>query len=213
MSIQVLMVNKSSGAKVFEMLEPEDKDLIMFTITDLRLEKSSQQVHMVLSLKRKVQTEMVTTYLPNLLLLAITYATTFFKPAFLEASLTENLTIMLVMITIFTSEVEELPHLRRLDAGHLAHLLPSRPLCFHSGSNRNRVLQRGRYRLGIHFVSDRPYGCNRDWRSQKQLTTECMQTKMEIKSNTIQNTMVITCTQKAQIMSNSIQKIMVITCM
>ena len=38
-----------------------------------------------------------------------------------------------------------------------------------------------------------------------------MQTKMEIKSNTIQNTMVITCTQKAQIMSNSIQNIMVIS--
>ena len=109
MSIQVLMVNKSSGAKVFEMLEPEDKDLIMFTITDLRLEKSSQQVHMVLSLKRKVQTEMLTTYLPTLLLLAITYATTFFKPAFFEASLTVNLTIMLVMTTIFTSKIEELP--------------------------------------------------------------------------------------------------------
>ena len=103
------MVNKSSGAKVFEMLEPEDKDLIMFTITDLRLEKSSQQVHMVLSLKRKVQTEMLTTYLPTLLLLAITYATTFFKPAFFEASLTVNLTIMLVMTTIFTSKIEELP--------------------------------------------------------------------------------------------------------
>ena len=38
-TIQVLMVNKSSHAKVFTKLEPEDKDLIMFTITDLKLEK------------------------------------------------------------------------------------------------------------------------------------------------------------------------------
>ena len=109
MTIQVLMVNKSSQAKVFKTLEVEDKDLIMFTITDQRLEKSSQQVHMVLSLKRKVQTEMLTTYLPTLLLLVITYATTYFKPAYFEASLTVNLTIMLVMTTIFTSKIEELP--------------------------------------------------------------------------------------------------------
>ena len=41
-----------------------------------------------------------------------------------------------------------------------------------------------------------------------------MQTKLEIKSNTIQNTMVITCSQnKVDIMSNSILNTMVITYM
>ena len=64
---------------------------------------------MVISLKRKIQTEMLTTYLPTLLLLIITYATTFFKPEYFEASVTVNLTIMLVMTTIFTSKIEELP--------------------------------------------------------------------------------------------------------
>ena len=103
------MVNKSSIAKLFKTLELDDKDLIMFTITNLNLEKRSQQVHMVLTLKRKVQTEMLTTYLPTMLLLAITYATTFFKPIYFEASLSVNLTIMLVMTTIFTSKIEELP--------------------------------------------------------------------------------------------------------
>ena len=44
-----------------------------------------------------------------MLLLTITYATTFFKPIYFEASLTVNLTIMLVMTTIFTSKIEELP--------------------------------------------------------------------------------------------------------
>ena len=52
---------------------------------------------------------MLTTYLPTMLLLAITYATTFFKPIYFEASLSVNLTIMLVMTTIFTSKIEELP--------------------------------------------------------------------------------------------------------
>ena len=103
------MMNQVSKAKHFKQMEPSDKDLVMFTITDLWLEKKEEQVHMVISLKRKIQTEMLTTYLPTLLLLIITYATTFFKAIYFEASLTVNLTIMLVMTTIFTSKIEELP--------------------------------------------------------------------------------------------------------
>ena len=103
------MNDKDGQAKDFKQLESEGKDLIMFTITDLKLEQKNDQVHMVISLKRKIQTEMLTTYLPTLLLLIITYATTFFKPIYFEASLTVNLTIMLVMTTIFTSKIEELP--------------------------------------------------------------------------------------------------------
>ena len=103
------MRDKDGKAKDFKQLESEDKDLIMFTITDLKLEQKKDQVHMVISLKRKIQTELLTTYLPTLLLLIITYATTFFKPIYFEASLTVNLTIMLVMTTIFTSKIEELP--------------------------------------------------------------------------------------------------------
>ena len=81
----------------------------MFYITDLRLEKRKDQVHMVINLKRKIQTELLTTYLPTILLLGITYATTFFKSEYFEASVTVNLTIMLVMTTIFTSKIAELP--------------------------------------------------------------------------------------------------------
>ena len=103
------MRDKDGKAKDFKQLESEDKDLIMFTITDLKLEQKEDQVHMVISLKRKIQTELLTTYLPTLLLLITTYATTFFKPIYFEASLTVNLTIMLVMTTIFTSKIEELP--------------------------------------------------------------------------------------------------------
>ena len=102
-------MKKNSQAKSFKHMEFDDKDLIMFTITDLKLEKSDEQVHMVINLKRKIQTEMLTTYLPTLLLLAISYATIYFKPEYFEASLTVNLTIMLVMTTIFTSKIQELP--------------------------------------------------------------------------------------------------------
>ena len=102
-------MNKDNEAIGFQKLEVNDKDLVMFTITNLRLEKRKEQVHMVINLKRKIQTEMLTTYLPTLLLLAISYATIYFKPVYFEASLTVNLTIMLVMTTIFTSKIQELP--------------------------------------------------------------------------------------------------------
>ena len=54
--------------------------------------------------------EMMTTYLPSILLMMmITFATTFFKPFFFEAALSVNLTTMLVMTTIFISKMESLP--------------------------------------------------------------------------------------------------------
>ena len=77
-------MNKEDEAKDFEELDTVDRDLTMFIITDLRLLEKKQQVH---DLKRKIQTEMLTTYLPTLLLLLITYATTFFKPIYFEAIL------------------------------------------------------------------------------------------------------------------------------
>ena len=60
-------------------------------------------------MKRKITSEMMTTYFPSLLLIAITFATTFFKPFFFEAALSVNLTTMLVMTTIFISKMEGLP--------------------------------------------------------------------------------------------------------
>ena len=51
--------------------------------------------------KRRLTNEMLTTYLPTVLLLFITYATTWFKSFYFEAALTVNLTVMLVMTTLF----------------------------------------------------------------------------------------------------------------
>ena len=66
-------------------------------------------VSMEIKFKRKIMSEIMTTYLPSVLLMLITFATTFFKPLFFEAALSVNLTTMLVMTTIFMSKMESLP--------------------------------------------------------------------------------------------------------
>ena len=71
--------------------------------------KERMTLNMILILKRKLTSELMTTYFPTLLLTAITFATTFFKPFFFEAALSVNLTTMLVMTTIFISKMESLP--------------------------------------------------------------------------------------------------------
>ena len=64
---------------------------------------------MAIMLKRKVVTELMTTYLPTILLLLITFITIFFDKDLFGDVIAVNLTIMLVMTTIFTSKIEELP--------------------------------------------------------------------------------------------------------
>ena len=58
---------------------------------------------------KKVVTELMTTYLHTILLLLITYTTVFFEKVLFGYVIAVNLTIMLVMTTIFTSKIEELP--------------------------------------------------------------------------------------------------------
>ena len=106
---KVLMMSKSSQPKQFEELSARDKDLTMFTITKLSLNEEGNLVFMSLKLKRKVATELLTTYLPTVLLLLITYTTVFFDKDLFGDAISVNLTIMLVMTTIFTSKIEELP--------------------------------------------------------------------------------------------------------
>ena len=87
-------------------------DMVLFTITDYDLVNATypgEGLKMTIKMKRKIMSEMMTTYFPSLLLMMITYATTFFKPFFFEAALSVNLTTMLVMTTIFISKMEGLP--------------------------------------------------------------------------------------------------------
>ena len=87
-------------------------DMRLYLISKIELTNSTSaegEIKMVIRMKRKVLSEMMTTYFPSLLLMMITYATTFFKPFFFEAALSVNLTTMLVMTTIFISKMEGLP--------------------------------------------------------------------------------------------------------
>ena len=104
---QVDMVGrKESIPKIFQALEEEDKDLTGFRIKNLVLSKNGKQVEMKIVLKRKIMTELLTTFLPTILLLLITFTSIFFDKELFGDALAVNLTIMLVMTTIFTSKIE-----------------------------------------------------------------------------------------------------------
>ena len=96
-----LRMEQSPDMPIFKMI---DWKFIHRTQTD-----GTKTLAMIMVLKRKVTSELMTTYFPTLLLTAITFATTFFKPFFFEAALSVNLTTMLVMTTIFISKMESLP--------------------------------------------------------------------------------------------------------
>ena len=105
------MMDKEHKPRGFSHLSPVDRDLTMFTIANLDLirEENDNMVYMSLKLKRKIVMELLTTFLPTTLLLLITFTTTFFNKDLFGDALGVNLTIMLVMTTIFTSKIEELP--------------------------------------------------------------------------------------------------------
>ena len=110
-SNQVSMMDRDQNRRLFSQLTLKDRDLTMFTVTNLTLTKkdTGNMVYMALKLKRKVATELLTTYLPTVLLLLITFVTIFFDKDLFADAIAVNLTIMLVMTTIFTSKIEELP--------------------------------------------------------------------------------------------------------
>ena len=92
----------------------QQKDMTLFQITHQELyyknaSNTEEGLQMLIRLKRKVMSEMMTTYFPSILLMLITFATTIFKDEYFEASLSVNLTTMLVMTTIFISKMEGLP--------------------------------------------------------------------------------------------------------
>ena len=107
---------ENSTLKLFpkHLWREQDVDMTLFRMEhwelDFKNESAPEEgVSMAIFLRRKILSEMMGTYLPSILLMMITFATTFFKPYFFEAALTVNLTNMLVMTTIFTSVMEKLP--------------------------------------------------------------------------------------------------------
>ena len=95
-----------------DLIMEQEADMNLFHIKEHHLVNAihtRKGVTMEIKFKRKITSEMMTTYLPSILLMMITFATTFFKPFFFEAALSVNLTTMLVMTTIFISKMESLP--------------------------------------------------------------------------------------------------------
>ena len=90
----------------------QNVNMAIFQITNWKLDfkpNGEKGLQVSIAMRRKITSELMTTYFPSLLLTAITFATTFFKPFFFEAALSVNLTTMLVMTTIFISKMESLP--------------------------------------------------------------------------------------------------------
>ena len=88
-------------------------NLPLFYITGWQLTQRNSDcpeegIRMVITLRRKFLREVITTYLPTILLMITTFITTFFKPEFFEAALGVNLTTMLMMTTIFMTSLSEL---------------------------------------------------------------------------------------------------------
>ena len=88
-----------------QLLMSQEVDMSIFQVIDWSLENKTlktgkEGISMAVVMKRKITSEMMTTYFPSVLLTAITFATTFFKPFFFEAALSVNLTTMLVLTTI-----------------------------------------------------------------------------------------------------------------
>ena len=88
-------------------------NLPLFYIIDWKLtERNSdcpeEGIRMIVVLRRKFWREVITTYLPTILLMLTTYLTTFFKPQYFEVALGVNLTTMLMMTTIFMTSLSEL---------------------------------------------------------------------------------------------------------
>ena len=65
------------------------------------LPQDSSKVEIVMKLGRNLLTLILTTFVPTVLLNIISYSTIFFKPFFFEATVTVNLTAMLVLTTLF----------------------------------------------------------------------------------------------------------------
>ena len=74
---------------------------IMWVLKPFTLDSSSNGLKMEIIFKRRLTNELLTTYLPSLLLLLMSYATAHFKPFYFEAAVTVNLSILLVTTTLF----------------------------------------------------------------------------------------------------------------
>ena len=75
-------VNESVTLLPLDVTMKQSLDMVLFSIADYDLVNAmdpAEGIRMTITLKRKIMSEIMTTYFPSLLLMMITYATTFFN--------------------------------------------------------------------------------------------------------------------------------------
>ena len=91
-----------------------DKELTQYFLTDepkspTLAQANKNQVHMNIVFKRRLTNEAMMTFFPSILLIAISYSTSFFRlPNFFNTAITVNLSVMLTLTTLLISVVKKL---------------------------------------------------------------------------------------------------------
>ena len=92
----------------------DKEDLSQFMISEWSLEHRNtsdlqEGIRVRVVLQRKPMADLMTIYLPSVLLVMVTFLTSLFKPFFFEAALSVNLTTMLIFTVIFNNVMQRLP--------------------------------------------------------------------------------------------------------
>ena len=109
-SSQILFVDLVIGRFLYK----GPNDLTQYSVKKTKMSRKQLldgkvQIEIEISLGRKLMNSVLTIYLPTVLLICIIHATNYFKDFFFEATVTVNLTGMLVLTTIFLSVSGNLP--------------------------------------------------------------------------------------------------------
>ena len=110
----------------------------------------SAGLRVTLVLKRRIMNELLTSYLPTILILIIVYATNYFKDFFFEAVVSVNLTSLLVLTTLFISVSGSLPktsYVKLIDVWLIfAQLIPFAEVLLHTYMDSLRGEEEGQER-------------------------------------------------------------------
>ena len=94
---------------IAEMTREGGRQLSVYFIVDESLTMNNTETHLKIVFKRRLTNEAVMTFFPSLLLIGISYATSFFRlPNFFNTAITVNLSVMLTLTTLLISVVKKL---------------------------------------------------------------------------------------------------------
>ena len=94
-----------------EIKREEGRELSIYYISDQSptLVTNGKSIHLEIVFKRRLTNEAVMTFLPSLLLISLSYSTSFFRlPTFFNTAITVNLSVMLTLTTLLISVVKKL---------------------------------------------------------------------------------------------------------